>query len=77
MKKSDVAMIILIASFSVIVSFIVANQVPFLKAPEKGQKVKVAEKISPKVTEPDTRVFNKDAINPTIQTVIGGAQDPQ
>jgi hypothetical protein len=77
MKKSDIAMIVLIASVSIIVSFIVVNQLPFLKPPEKGQKVKIAEKIQSTVTDPDTRVFNTNAINPTIQTVIGGGQAPQ
>lgn len=72
MKKSDIAMIILIASVAVIVSFFIANQISFLKPPEKGQKVKVTEKIDANVTAPDQRVFNSKAINPTIQTVIGG-----
>ena len=74
MKKSDIAMIILIASISVIVSFLVINQLPFLKPPEKGQKVDVAEKIDPVVIEPDTEVFNSNAINPTVKTIIGGGQ---
>lgn len=74
MKKSDIAMIILIASVSVIVAFFVANQITFLKVPEKGQKVKVAEQINASVDKPDAKVFNSQAINPTIQTVIGGGQ---
>lgn len=74
MKKSDIAMIILIASVSVIVAFFVANQITFLKVPEEGQKVKVAERIEPTVKAPDAKVFNGQAINPTIQTVIGGGQ---
>ena len=70
-------MIILIASVSVLVSFAIANNLTFLKPPEKGQKVKVAEKIEATVDEPSQQVFNTDAINPTIQTVIGGGQAPQ
>ncbi|MGE5298537.1 MAG: hypothetical protein ACM3KF_00670 [Acidobacteriota bacterium] len=77
MKKTDIAMIILIASVSVLVSFAIANNLTFLKPPEKGQKVKVAEKIEATVDEPSQQVFNTDAINPTIQTVIGGGQAPQ
>jgi hypothetical protein len=77
MKKTDIAMIILIASVSVLVSFAIANNLTFLKPPEKGQKVKVAEKIEATVDEPSQQVFNADAINPTIQTVIGGGQAPQ
>ena len=77
MKKTDIAMIILIASVSVLVSFAIANNLTFLKPPEKGQKVKVAEKIEATVDEPSQQVFNTNAINPTIQTVIGGGQAPQ
>ena len=72
MKKSDIAMIILIASVSVMVSFAIANQLSFLKPPANGQKVKTAEAIDAKVTDPDTTVFRSDAINPTIQTLVGG-----
>ena len=39
--------------------------------------VKVAEKIDAEVDAPDGQVFNVEAINPTIQTVIGGGQAPQ
>lgn len=77
MKKSDIAMIILIASVSILVSFFIANQIPFLKPPEKGQKVKTTEKIDQNVTQPDEKVFRSDAINPTVQTVIGGGQASQ
>ena len=72
MKKTDIAMVILIASVTVIIAFVVGNQITFLKPPEKGQKVKTIEKISGTVTEPDPKVFNDEAINPTVQTVIGG-----
>lgn len=72
MKKSDIAMIILIASVSVMISFVIANQISFLKPPEKGVQIKTAEKITSTVDEPDTKIFRSDAINPTIQTIIGG-----
>ena len=67
-------MIILIASLAVLISFAIANNLSFLKPPEKGQKVKVAEKIEPTVDAPSQEVFKADAINPTIQIVIGGGQ---
>lgn len=77
MKKSDIAMIILIASASVLISFAIANQLTFLKPPEAGQKVKTAEAITATVKEPDTAVFNTDALNPTVQTIVGGGQAAQ
>ncbi len=72
MKKSDIAMIILIASVAVIVAFFVANSLPFLKLDPQGVKYKTIDKIEPTATEPDTALFNSDAINPTVKTVIGG-----
>lgn len=73
MKKSDIAMIILIASVSVLVAFFVANSLPFLKLDPAGVKYKTIDKIEGSVTPPDETVFNKDAINPTVKTVIGGS----
>ena len=72
MKKSELAMVILIASVSVMVAFFVANSLPFLKVDEQGVEVPTIESISAEVDEPDTAVFNKRAINPTVQTVVGG-----
>jgi hypothetical protein len=77
MKKSDIAMIILIASMTAIIAFAIGNSIPALKPDSKGVKVPTAEKIDSTVTAPDPTVFNKDAINPTVQTVIGGSQSGQ
>lgn len=70
-------MIVLIAGVSMIISFVIANQISFLKPPQKGEDVKTVDKIDPSVTPPDTNVFRADAINPTVQTVIGGGQADQ
>lgn len=72
MKKSDIAMIILIASLSVGVEYLVANALPFLKIDEKGVMVKTIDEIKDEVTPPSDKIFNEDAINPTIETLIGG-----
>ena len=72
MKKSDIAMIILIASLSVGVAYLVANALPFLKIDEKGVIVKTIDEIKDEVTPPSDKIFNEDAINPTIETLIGG-----
>ena len=71
MKKTDVAMIILIASVSAMIAFAVASSLSFLKVDEKGVQVREASELSAEVTEPDSELFNKDAINPTVKTVIG------
>jgi len=72
MKKTDIAMIILIAGVSALIAFFVANQIPALKIDTKGEKVQTTEMIDTKVTTPSPDVFNSNSINPTIQTVIGG-----
>lgn len=73
MKKTDVAMIILIASLSVMVAFFAVNSIPQLKVDPKGVKVQTTEAIDPNVSKVDTKIFNSSAINPTVETVIGGA----
>lgn len=71
MKKSDIAMIILIASISVLVAYFAANA---LLGGSKSQAVtvKTADPITSNVTQPDPAVFNKQAINPTVEVIIGG-----
>ena len=74
MKKTDIAMIILIASISVVVAFFVGSSIPFLQMPQRGTKVETVEKLSNTIDEPDSAVFNKEAINPAVETIIGQSQ---
>lgn len=70
MKKSDIAMIILIASVSILASYFVAKT--FIGDVKSDTvKVKTAESIKSEIVEPDATVFNKDAVNPTIEVTIG------
>ncbi|HTK39366.1 MAG TPA: hypothetical protein VL362_00705 [Patescibacteria group bacterium] len=74
MKKSEVAMLILIASISVVIAFFIANAMPFLKVDSETAKVPTVESIPAGIPEsslPDSMVFNDKAINPTVKTVIG------
>ena len=71
MKKSDIAMIILIASVSAMMAFGIANAIPMLKPPTNGEKVKTITEYRADVKTPDPKVFNSEAINPTVKTVIG------
>jgi hypothetical protein len=73
MKKSDIAMIILIASISVLISYFVAKAV-IGDVQNQSVKVKTTDPISTDVTKPDITVFNSDAINPTVEVIIGGDQ---
>lgn len=73
MKKSDIAMIILIASMSVIISYFIANAV-IGDVKNEAVKVKTADPITADIQEPDKTIFNSNAINPTVEVIIGGGQ---
>lgn len=73
MKKSDLAMIIMTASISVMISFFVARAI-FGDVYNGSAKVKTFDKISSEIIEPDPEIFNKDAINPTVQVQIDGRE---
>lgn len=74
MKSTDIAMIILIASISVGAAFGLVSAIPGLKDSNTPVKVKTIEPYTSSVAEPDPRVFNKDAINPTVDVTIGNTQ---
>lgn len=71
MKKTDIAMIILIASISVVVAFFVAKAI-FGDVYSGSAKVKTIESINSSIVEPSTDIFNSTAINPSIQVQING-----
>ena len=67
-------MIILIASISVGIAFFVAGSLPFLKINQAGVQVKTIDAIPDGISssdQPSPSVFNSNAINPTVKTVIG------
>lgn len=70
MKRADIAMIILIASVSMLVSYFVAKAVLGDSANE-AVTVKTAEPIISTVEKPDPKIFRDDAINPTVEVYIG------
>lgn len=69
MKKTDIAMIILIATVSVLVAFFVTKSI-FGASNEEEVKVKTVERIEASVQDPDTSIFNSDAINPAVEVQI-------
>ena len=73
MKKTDVAMIVLIATVSIMIAYFVGNSV-FGNVSKDSVKVKTIQAISPDVTEPDPAIFNKNAINPAVEVQISGAK---
>jgi len=73
MKKTDIAMIILIASISVVLAYFVANSI-FGNISNGSVKVKTIDKIDTTIVEPSAQIFNKDAINPAVEVQISGTQ---
>mgnify|MGYP006929321851 CR=1 FL=1 len=63
-------MIVLVAGLSVIVAYFAANTL-IGKPTTQDAKVRTIDSITSTVTEPDTKVFNKEAINPTVEVNIG------
>lgn len=70
MKNTDIAAIVLIASLSMLAAYFIAGAM-IGKPGGQTAKVKTIEAISSDIQEPDTLVFNKDAINPTVPVFIG------
>lgn len=71
MKKSDIAMIVLLTAVSALISYFAVNALFEGDVSEKKYTVKVTEAIVDKYTEPSSEIFNKDAVNPTVQVEIG------
>lgn len=71
MKKTDMAMIIFIASISVIIAYFVASSI-FGNISKDAAKVKTIAPIDSTLVQPRADIFNKDAINPAVQVQITG-----
>ncbi len=62
-------MIIFIASVSMLVAYLIGNSV-FGNIITKGENVKTIAPISTSVQTPDPTIFNKNAINPSVEVQI-------
>lgn len=70
MKQKDIALIIVVAVISAIVSFIVSGKI-FVTPANRQQKVEVVDKIDSDFTQPDSKYFNSSSVNPTQLVTIG------
>lgn len=76
MKKTDIAMIILIATLSVGIAFFVVSSIPGLSlSSDTSEDVKTIDRYSSTIEEPNKAVFNSNAINPTVDITIGGSSE--
>ncbi len=71
MKKTDIAMIILIASVSILIAYFVANSI-FGNVSKDSVKVKTIDPINSTIVAPSPAIFNTNAINPAIEVQISG-----
>ena len=69
MKKTDYAMIILIASVSILIAFFVTKSL-FGGSATEPVTVKTIERIDPTLGEVDPSIFNESAINPAVEVQI-------
>lgn len=71
MKKTDIAMILLITGLGILIGYLIASNITILKPPARGIEVQTIREISPDVQKPDEAVFNRNAINPTVEVFVG------
>lgn len=77
MKQKDIITIVAVAIFSAIVALVLSNMF-FVNADSKTQEVEKIDVITADFTTPDSKYFNKDAINPsqTVQIAPSNNVDP-
>lgn len=76
MKRNDIALIILIASITLVVSYLVVKGL-FGEPASQQTSVEKVEPIAGTVQEPSARIFNREAINPTVVIQIGNPSNQQ
>lgn len=69
MKRTEVAMIILVASLSMLLTFTLAKTLLGDKV-QRSAKVEQAREVAKDIDQPAKRVFNQTAINPTVEVCV-------
>jgi len=69
-KQKDLALIIVIAFISGVVSFFVSNKI-FVTPANRQQQVDVVDQINPSFQTPSSKYFNSSSIDPTQESQIG------
>jgi len=76
MKRTDIALIVLIAAASAGIAYFVASSV-LGGITEQSVKVKTVDPITSTVETPDSKIFNENAINPSVEVTINNTEDPK
>lgn len=74
MRKSDIFLIIIVASVGTLAAFFLFN-ILLGNPDDKYVSFKTIETIEASVTQPDPDVFNVSAINPTVEVYVGNCED--
>lgn len=74
MKQSDIFTIVVVASVGMLAAFLVGNAIFGDPNLEKVEFKKVRD-ISSEIMEPDPELFNREAINPTVEVEVGVCED--
>lgn len=77
MKKSDITAIMLIVTVTMAITYAIVHTL--LSGQKMGEPVTVEsiESVSADVDSPETRIFYKGAINPTVKVETGSAPQTQ
>lgn len=70
MKRTDVISIIMIAGFFMVVAYFGAN-LYINSGIKQVVQVKTIEAITDTIVEPDSGIFNSEAINPSVEINVG------
>lgn len=70
MKKSDLAVVVLIASIAMLVALF-ATRAIIGDSLAGNARVKTVDKINATIQEPDPAIFNEQAINPAVEVKVG------
>lgn len=76
MKKNEIALLILIVAVSVGIAYAIGQSI-FGKATTKPVEVETVKAISATVEYPSEKIFNENAINPTVPVKIGDPSNQQ
>lgn len=75
MKQKDIALIIVIAAVSAVLSFVVSGMI-FNKPANRHQTTQVVDVITSDFPPPSTKYFNSNSIDPTQLIQIGNSSNP-
>lgn len=70
MKQKDIALILVIAVVSGVLSFIVSGKI-FVTPENRSQKVEVVDKISTDFQQPSNKYFNDKSVDPSQSVEVG------